>query len=246
MIRGLGSLSALLVVCFACSFPVCAPVSAAGTNLGAAQPYKTAATSAFGVHLVHIEGTTYVAGDIGRIGGYVTRTSAVKYVLKLASLCKNAKAYFFASTKGGGVVAWLPTSLSGCFGVIGGGASTSPCAQEFRTPADQDPTRAVSPGGVAAPTYHVFIAGTSELACRDLSTQVPGGIWARTKVAFAGLPAGSALLIKCQMQTPQGLVDNLAPQTALPRSKSEWFVSDSYVTGGFLFAGVPSCSGANF
>jgi hypothetical protein len=227
----------------------CLPVASFAGTTRAFNHNSSAHMSIFGVGAIRINETWYVTGDVKKIGSYVARTGSVKYILKLANLCRGANAYFFASKKGGGVVAWLPTKLSGCFDVAGrsaGGPSGSPCVQAFTTPAQQDPTRAVSQYGVAGSTYRVLIAATSDFVCRDLSTQIPGGVWARTRIALTGLAAGSALLIKCQKQTARGVVDYLAPPTAIPGSKPAWWVYDQYVAGGYRFAGVPSCYGSSF
>jgi hypothetical protein len=225
--------------------------STAGARHGASPPENTAKTSLFGLQYVRIGGTSYFAGDIAKIAGYVSRTSAVKYVLNVASQCKAARAFFFASTAGGGAVAWLPTNLTACLGVVGGGPGAapafSPCAQAFNTPVDQDPRRLVSGRGIVGTRFYVVIAGTSERVCRDLSTQVPGGIWTRARVSFPGLSAGSAALIKCQGPTSGGLADELATYSAtLPSPKAPWWVYDRSVVSGYRWRGVPACGGGNF
>jgi hypothetical protein len=231
-----------------------AGLSAVATASASESPRHDAAAHAslFGLGTVNINGTTYGYGDVGKVSSYFVRTGPVNYVLKIASLCRGARAYFLWSPRtGGGVVAWLPTYLSGCLGVAGGGpggpgGASSPCAQAYTTPTQQDPFRVISQFGITVQPYRVFIAATTGATCRDLSTQVPGGIWARTRVALSGVATGSPLLIKCQQSTPRGVVDYLAPQTSLPGSKSTWWVYDYYVAGNLRFERVPDCYGGSF
>jgi hypothetical protein len=248
--RGLGRsrTAAVLALTVALAAAGLSAVAAASPSESPGQD-ASAHVSLFGLGAVQINGTTYGYGDVGKISGYIVRTGAVNYVLKIASLCRGARAYFLWSPHtGGGVVAWLPTYLSGCLSVAGGGPSgaSSPCAQAYTTPTQQDPFRVISQFGLTVQPYRVFIAATSGATCRDLSTQVPGGIWARTRVALSGVATGSPLLIKCQQSTPRGVVDYLAPQTSLPGSKSTWWVYDYWVAGNLRFAHVPDCYGGSF
>jgi hypothetical protein len=99
--------------------------------------------------------------------------------------------------------------------------------------------------GLSFVRNYVLIAATSDTTCRDLSTQLPGGIWARTTRTFNGLAGGSLTVIKCQTQTTQGLWDFVAPYTSrLPASKYGVWIPDRYVdTHVARWSGVPSCYG---
>src|SRR3954452_14896710 len=80
-----------------------------------------------------IGGTSYVAGDVPSLAGRIAKTPAVKLVLAAIKACPQAHAYAFVSTRGAGLVAWVPDSVFGCFGTSGGGPLSSPCLQGFHT-----------------------------------------------------------------------------------------------------------------
>jgi hypothetical protein len=199
------------------------------------------AQSSFGS--VTIGNSAYLTGSVLEIASRIPRTTAVRFALTAIRSCQSARAYGFVSTQrvAGGVVGWVPANLSGCFGVAGGGPGSSACLRAYRTPRQPDPT-GVS-GGRSLPSYYVLFAATSPQTCADLSTQVPGGVWARLSVAAGGLSRGSVIVVKCQRNTTGGLFDYVAPySTALPASKRAFWVADRNVaTGGDRLPGVPTC-----
>jgi hypothetical protein len=207
-----------------------APASANAAGRPAATEQAARAAALLPVGRVRINTTSYAWGSAKRIASYVRNVYWVQTVVRLANLCPNAQAYFFISRNGLGAVGWIPASVRQCVGVEGGGPSSSPCAQARATPNG----------------YYVVIAGSNPGICRDLSTQVPGGVLTKTRTALSGLPAGSTVRIKCQIQQPLGLADYITrPATSFPGSKTAWWVYDTSVFSGSRWSGVPSCWGTS-
>jgi hypothetical protein len=212
--------------------------------LAAAQSPQSQASP---VSVVNIGGHRYLTGDLEALGSRFVKTTSIRFVLAAISRCQGVQLRGFVSTSGVGITAYLPTSLAGCIGTSGGGpGGAGPCVQGFKTPRYPDPT------GVAGVTtqirYYVMFAGSGSTVCRDVSTQVPGGVWARTGASVPGLPAGSVALVKCQLPTSKGIYDYLASYTSgLPASKSTYWLHDYYFKTGVTgrLAGVPACSGFN-
>jgi hypothetical protein len=200
---------------------------------------------------ITIGGRTYFTADALSLAAKLPLNPGVRAVLGIVRSCRGVQAYGFLSANGygGGVAAWAPRNLLGCLEVSGGGPATgsrNPCLQAGRTPADQDPA------GVAnrPPTTRSYVAfaATSATACADISTQVPGGVWGQTTRAIPGLASGSVMLVKCQSETSQGLLDYLAEfRSRVPASKATFTLSDAYVGTGITrpLANVPSCSGTD-
>jgi hypothetical protein len=232
---GAGRVVSLLALCAVCAVAAAlawpSPVRAAEGSAASRSGAPVARSALLPVGRVHINSTNYAWGSVKRIASYVRNVTWVQAVVRLANLCPNAQAYFFISGAGIGAVGWLPARLSGCIGgggVEGGGPSGSPCAQAQRTPNG----------------YYVVVAASNPTVCRDLTTQVPGGVLTQTSAALAGLPARSSVYIKCQMQLPLGLVDYVTrPAQSFPSSKTAWWVYDAYVVSGYRWLGVPSCWG---
>jgi hypothetical protein len=191
---------------------------------------------------VTIAGGTYWWANGVTFARLYARSTPLRIVLSAVRNCRKIGFYGFISTsRGAGVVGWAPTSLRGCLPVIGGGPGFAGCLQAMRTPYP-DP---YGLSGLSFGRRYVLIAATSATTCRDLSTQIPGGIWANTTQAFNGLPGGSLTVIKCQAQAADGLWDFVAPYTnRLPASKYGVWIPDQYVaTNVARWAGVPSCWG---
>jgi hypothetical protein len=163
----------------------------------------------------------------------------LRAALSVIRACPRIHLYGFLSTsRGAGVVGWWPSDLRGCLEVSGGGPGSQGCVQIERTPYP-DP---YGLSGLSLRRTWVFIAASSDRTCTDLSTQVPGGIWARTTQPFNGLQAGSLIVIKCQGYASDGLWDFVAPYTRLPASKWGVWIPDRYVdTHIGRWDGVPSC-----
>jgi hypothetical protein len=191
---------------------------------------------------VNIAGGTYFWFDGLAFARRYAGTPWLRSVLSVVRLCPNVKLHgFFSFTRGAGVVGRAPRDLSGCRPVVGGGAGASGCLQAMRTPYP-DP---YGLSGLRLTRTFVLIAATSDKTCRDLSTQVPGGIWATTNASFNGLPAGSLTVIKCQERTTQGWWDFVAPYSSkLPASKrSAVWIPDRYMNTQYSrWNGVPLCS----
>jgi hypothetical protein len=209
----------------------------AGTASTAA---KTDFSPGFGV--VKIAGGTYGwANGVTFLARYA-KTPSLKLVVGVIRACPGVKFYGFLSfTRGAGVVGWLPTSLRACLPVVGGGPGAPGCFQAMKTPYPD-------PDGLSGLTFFrwwVLVAATSDTTCRDLSTQVKGGIWTTTNATVGGLPAGSVTVIRCQQQTNQGLWDFVAPYTSsLPASKWGLWIADGNVNTKYArWYGVPSCWG---
>jgi hypothetical protein len=199
------------------------------------------------VKRITIGNASYLAGSVPAVVGGIVKTPSVKTVLALIRACPRAQSWGFVSTRGAGVVAWVPDSIFRCFGVTGGGPLNSPCLQKFHTPLRPNPTRI--PGVPASIRYFVLIAATSTATCADLSTQVPGGVWARTTATVGSVPRGTLEVVKCQVATTSGLVDFVAPfSRSLPVSKPGAFaIFDRFVgTGADRLDGVPRCNGVSF
>jgi hypothetical protein len=180
----------------------------------------------------------------------LVKTPAMRFIMVVVEQCPGVQLRGFIGRNGFGLTASFPLSYSGCLETPYGGPGESlegPCVQGFDTPLIPDPTGAAGlPGG--RPRYHVMFAGTSAKVCEDISTQVPGGVWARTGASIPGLPAGSLALVKCQLNTTSGLWDYLGqPTRTLPASKATWWLDDDYFQSGSTetLAGVPSCLGVN-
>lgn len=204
--------------------------------------------SLFGVETVTIGGTRYWTGDLVSLGRRLSRGTAIRYVLSAISACRGAAAFGFVSISNRqfGVVAWIPASAAGCIGVSGGGPQSAggTCLQGFSTPAYPDPTGVAGiPGPV--PRHYVLFAGTGGTICQDISTQVPGGVWARTTASISGLAAGSRVLIKCQYSSRGALADYVTGyRPKLPASKPTFAIFDAHVaTGATRLRNVPSCFG---
>jgi hypothetical protein len=193
------------------------------------------------VGTVNIAGGTYAWFDGLAFARRYAGAPWLRTVLSVVRACPNVKLHGFISlTRGAGVVGRAPTSLSGCLPVLGGGPANG-CFQAMRTPYP-DP---YGLSGLALTRSYVLIAATSDTTCRDLSTQVPGGIWARTNTTFNGLAAGSVRVIKCQLWDGRRWWDFLAPySSSLPASKrSAIWIPDQYVnTHVSWWRTVPSCS----
>ena len=204
---------------------------------------------------VTINGRTYGHGDALYATGKFAPWGVVRSIVNIARKCQGVKTLGFVSSSGAGVVAWVPNSFAGCVSVAGGGGVTGggpvsgpPCLQVFRTPANRDPN------GLSTDTntmrYHVLIAGTSLDTCADISTQVPGGFYARNLAADAsGLAQRETVLVKCQYLYNRKLVDVVVrPAPArFPSARTSWRIYDSAVftgTDGAL-VGVPSCVGVS-
>jgi hypothetical protein len=206
--------------------------------------------SASTVSVVSIGGRHYLTGNLQALGRKLVKTTAMRYVLDLVEQCRGVQVHGFVSSGGFGLTASVPLSSPGCLETPNGGPGGSvggPCLQGFETPYEPDPTGISGlPGG--EPRYYVMFAGTSSTVCADISTQVPGGVWGRTAAAVPGLPAGSTELVKCQLNTPNGLADYLGQRTSsLPASKSTYWIYDSYfeTNSTARLAGVPECSGVD-
>jgi hypothetical protein len=193
------------------------------------------------VGTVNIYGGTYWWFDGLAFAQRYAGISWLRTVVSVVRLCRNVRLYGFISlTRGAGVVGRAPTDLRGCLPVIGGGDAAG-CFQAMRTPYP-DP---YGLSGLQLTRTYVLIAATSDNACRDLSTQVPGGIWTTTNTTFNGLPAGSVRVIKCQQRTTRGWWDFVAPySSSLPASKrSAVWIPDDYVDTQYSrWNGVPSCN----
>jgi hypothetical protein len=184
--------------------------------------------------VVTVAGTTYAVVDalwaIRRIP-----SPYAKAVSTLISACRTAGHYGFFSTSGVGVVAWLPSNPFNCFAlpVVGGGPTTEPCFQMFRTPDRQ---------------FYVVFAGTNARTCANLSAEAPGGWRSHTTRAVQGLPRGSNIIVKCQRVSQGYLVDYVAPPiaSALPASRNAYWIYDAWVATGYTWLpNVPKCVGLN-
>lgn len=204
------------------------------------------------VSLVNIGGRHYVTGNVATLANRLVRTTDLSIVLLALERCRGLQGRVFVSTSGQGIglTAYGPLNLAGCVqtpnGGPGGGVG-GPCLQSFRTPEYPDPVGAAGlPGG--EPRYFVAFAGTRATVCEDISTQVPGGVYARTTATIPGLPAGSVLPVKCQFTAANGLFDYLAPPAkSLPSSKATYLINDYYFETGVTGAleGVPACFGVS-
>jgi hypothetical protein len=211
--------------------------------LASAQPHQSKASP---LSVVNIGGRNYLTGDLKLLASRLVKTTSIRFVLTAISRCRGVQVRGFVSTSGFGLTAYLPTSLAGCVETPRGGpGGGGPCVQGFKTPQFPDPTGVAGVTGRPARHYVMFAASGSTV-CQDISTQVPGGVWARTGTSVPGLPAGSVALVKCQLPTSEGLYDYLAPTaTALPASKPTYWIHDYYFESGATrrLAGVPACSG---
>lgn len=192
---------------------------------------------------VTIGDATYRTANALSVAALLPLNPSIRTVLRVARACRGVEAHAFLGRRGAGIAAWVPDSLAGCLGVSGGGPTGSACLQSFRTPADQDPADLTN---VATRRSLVMFAATGPEACADISTQVPGGVWGQTTVAVPGLPVDSLMLVKCQLQTGQGLVDYVAEyRPRVPASKAAFWIPDAWVNTSILtrLDGVPSCSG---
>jgi hypothetical protein len=233
--------SACLAVCLGGAFLIVGATADASSNL--AGPTAQQSFFQLPVRSVKINDTRYVAGNVPSLMRQVIPNPSVKFALKLLSQCRSANVWAFVSTRGLGVVGWVPENIWQCVQTAGGGPSRSWCFQTEKTPAVQDP------GGVRgrpqrSSRYYVLIAANGAWTCSDLSTQVPGGVWGRTTTATAGIPAGTNMLIKCQRTDHGRLADYVAPWTkSLPSSKRAYWVWDAYMYTGTnaRLGGVPQC-----
>ncbi|HEY2715973.1 MAG TPA: hypothetical protein VGI73_07120 [Solirubrobacterales bacterium] len=198
--------------------------------------------------VVNIGGRTYLTGNLATLANRLVKTPAMRFILVAVEQCRGAQVRGFVGRSGVGLTAYFPLSIAGCFespnGGPGGGPG-GPCLQGFETPLSPDPTGVAGlPGG--QPRSYVMFAGSSARVCEDISTQVPGGVWARTGASIPGLPAGSLALVKCQLATASALWDYLGqPTQTLPASKATYWLNDYYFQSGSTerLAGVPSCLG---
>jgi hypothetical protein len=203
------------------------------------------------VSVVTIGGRHYVTGNVVSLASRLVNTTDIRFVLSAIQSCRGFQVRVFVSTSGVGITAYVPLSFTGCFGTTGGGPGGQvggPCLQAFQTPQVPDPTGVAGiPGGQTR--YYVLFAGTNSTVCADISTQVPGGVWARTTASVPGLPAGSVALVKCQFPSREGLFDYLAPpKSSLPASKPTYWLNDYYFDSGATnrLTGVPACYGSSF
>lgn len=200
---------------------------------------------------VNIGGRHYLTGNVEALANRLVKTTDIRFVLAAVERCRGIQVRGFVSTGGVGLTAYLPASLSGCVetpnGGPGGGVG-GPCLQGFATPRIPDPT-GVAHLPATPLRYYVMFAGTGSTVCEDISTQVPGGVWAQTTTPISGLPAGSVALVKCQASTSNGLLDYLAQWTSsLPASKMTYWINDYYFATGATqrLTGVPACYGSSF
>jgi hypothetical protein len=152
---------ALLVTASGTANPAAGPVSAATPSLSTRQAQK-----------IKIGNSSYLTIPVTRALRLV-KSPYARFVASAISLCRGAGAHGFLALNGAavGVVAWVPTTLTGCFEVAGGGPGRwQPCVQFYRT---------------ADGKYFVLYVGTNQRICADLSTQVPGGVEARTNTALS-------------------------------------------------------------
>lgn len=216
--------------------------------LAAACPLVTApaTASASPITVVNIGGRHYVAGDLPSLAGRFVKTPAIRFILAAVGRCRGARLEGFVGTKGVGLTATMPLSIAGCVSTPNGGpGGYGPCLQGYTTPQNPDPTGVAGLTGAPVP-YYVMFAGSSAIVCEDVSTQVPGGVWARTGASIPGLPAGSLALVKCQLYSQGYLWDYLAQWTqSLPASKATYWLNDYYFESGATarLAGVPACTG---
>jgi hypothetical protein len=204
---------------------------------------------------VAINGRTYGYGDALFALGRFAPWGVVRTIVNIARTCQGIRTVGFVSSQGAGIVAWVPNSFAGCVSVAGGGGvsgggpvSGPPCLQVFRTPANRDPNRLSTDTNTLR--YHVLIAGTSLDACADISTQVPGGFYARNLATdTAGLAQHETVLVKCQYLYNRRLVDVVVrPALArFPAARTSWRIYDSAVFTGTdeALVGVPSCVGVS-
>jgi hypothetical protein len=166
-------------------------------------------------------------------------------VLAVVQKCPSVKLYGFISlTRGAGIVGRAPSNLLGCLSVTGGGpgaGATDGCAQAMLTPYP-DPYRV---SGLQLSRSYVLLVATSDTTCRDLATQLPGGIWARTTRSYNGVAANSLRVIKCQQWDGRRWWDFVATYSdRVPASKpSAVWIPDAYMnTTISRWNGVPSCN----
>jgi hypothetical protein len=209
--------------------------------------------SASPLGFVTIGGRHYATGNVKTLASRLARTTDFGYVLAVIARCRSIQSQVFAGSSGVGLTAYLTLSSDFCLsspngGPEGGGPLGGPCLQVFKTPEDPDPQGAKGLLG-GEPRSYVLFAGTGATVCQDISTQVPGGVWARTGASVPGLPAGSVALVKCQAETSGGLTDYLAPPaSSLPHSKPTYWLNDYYFESGTTagrLPGVPSCYGVD-
>jgi hypothetical protein len=230
--------SACLAVCLGGAFLIIGATADASANWAG----PAAQQSLFPARYVKINNTSYLAGNVPSLMRRVIPNPSVKFALKLLNQCRSARVWAFISTRGFGLVGWVPEKIWQCVQTAGGGPSRTWCFQTRRTPAVQDPGGVLGPPQWS-PRYHVLIAATNAATCSDLSTQTPGGVWGRTTTAVADIPAGTNMLIKCQRTAPGGLVDYVARPTQLPSSKRAYWVWDTNIYTGMdmRLDGVPQC-----
>jgi len=199
---------------------------------------------------VTIGGRHYLTGNVLSLANRLVKTTDMRFVLDAIEQCRGVQVRGFVSTAGFGLTAYLPASISGCIETANGGPGGGvggPCLQGFETPEFPDPTGVAGlPGGERR--YYVMFAASNATVCQDISTQVPGGVWAATTATIPGLPAGSVTLVKCQLYASGTIWDYLAPPaSSLPASKSTYWLNDYYFDTGVngRLAGVPSCSGVS-
>ena len=197
---------------------------------------------------VTIDGTKYLYGQTTWLLSVVP-SPAVRRAIAIISKCKTLKSYGFGRPDGFtprfGLVLWAPTDISDCLTAgaeSGGPAFTKGCLELYRTPSNPNPVGAQPANSPSQPQRFVLIAATSSEMCAHLSTQVPGGVWGRSR------NGSGSYLIKCQRDSRGYLEDYVAPWTAnLPADKpdaSTGYINDGDIgTNASRLRGVPMCSG---
>jgi hypothetical protein len=189
---------------------------------------------------VNIYGGSYAWFDGLTFARKYANVGAFRVALSAVRLCPGVKLYGYVGSRGAGIVGRSPSNLQGCLAVQGGGPSAG-CAQAKLTPYP-DP---YGLSGLSLSRSYVLLIATSDSTCRDLSTQLPGGIWASiNRASSTGVPAGSVRVIKCQQWDGQEWWDFMAPYSSkLPASKrTAFWIRDRYVNTRYArWNGIPTC-----
>src|SRR4051794_29653696 len=212
-------------------------VAVVGSLIGATQASARPASpspvapvqASFGT--VAINGGFYGWANALSVGQRYVPSVPVRALLAIAQKCRNVTFFGFVSLRrGGGVAGSFPASLEGCLPVTGGGPGAAGCLQALR----------------ATTSAWVLIAATTDIACRDLSTQVPGGSFVRVVRAFNGVPVGNVMQVACQELTTQRVLwDFVVPPSSQrpPLSRAGVFIPHSYTVSNFQRSRfVPACS----